>query len=188
MVKNRIIDIYLIFLLLSITINSNSDDNTRLNTKNIAAVFYKGLNHSLVSPADLLPPKNSSTYIEITSMECSGAPESYYESKTELEKLGEGYWLLKKYSADIKIGKDRFEFYVFDISSGSKKLESMTTWVRGKFEFVKSKNTPPNVEIYECSHAGSNVQIVFDNLGKRYYVTLRIKSGKDYWSFNKLIG
>lgn len=110
MVKNRIIDIYLIFFLLSFAINSNGDENTCIKTKNITANFYEGLNHSLVSPADLLPPKNSSTYIEIKSMECSGVPDSYYESKTELEKFGEGYELHKKYSADIKISKDRFEF------------------------------------------------------------------------------
>lgn len=73
------------------------------------------------------------------------------------------------------------------MSNGSKKLESGTAWMRGKFEFVKSKNTSANVESYECSHAGSNVQIVFNNWGKRYYVTLWVTKGKDHWSFSKLI-
>jgi hypothetical protein len=93
---------------------------------------------------------------------------------------------LKQYSADLKLGADRFELDIYNNRYQKKEKFETLVWARGKFEFVKQKSTAVDEVVYECTNNGTTVNIKFTYLLNRVSsISLMILEGGNYISLIK---
>jgi hypothetical protein len=122
---------------------------------------------------DLLPPKNSDRYLEINNFKLI--------IWVKKNRFGKNADELKQYSADLKLGTDRFELDIYNNRYKNKEKLEALVWARGKFEFVKQKNTEVDEVVYECTNNGTTVNIKFSYLLNRVSsISMMIVEGGNY--------
>lgn len=131
------------------------------------------LGNYIQDPKDLLPPKNSDRYLEI-----KGFKVVMWVKKNQFGKTAND---LKQFSGDVKLGIDRFELIIYNNESQKKEVEEVRGLIRGKFEFVKRKNTSTDEVIYDYINAGTTITITFSYLfNKVSSVGLTVTDGSNY--------
>ncbi len=139
----------IVFLCLIWIYGYGAEPSSALPKEDFSATFVQ-------DSKDLLPPKNSDRYLEINNFKLI--------IWVKKNRFGKNADELKQYSADLKLGTDRFELGIYDNRYHKKELLEAIVWARGKFGFIKQKNTEFDEVVYECTNNGTTVNIKFTYL------------------------